>query len=209
VWGIRNPERCDIHRYPDDLNLVEEPCAGCGLVWRLDPQSRKCEYCDPKTEHNPRLAKQREVKQYLEYGSKVPMWTSYDSIPGDLKTCGDRERPDFLWELPAWCVVLEVDENQHFERPEFCECARMINITQSLGRPTLWIRYNPDSYKPGVLGQRQVGRKERLQLMGNCIKHAIERLPGEVLGSERVGAVLRLFFDGFDSQNLAKWEYLC
>ena len=208
VWGIRNPDRCESHRYKDDLNLVEEPCKACGLVWRLDPCTRKCEYCDPKTQHNPRLAKQREVKQYLQHGSKVPMWSSYDSTPVDLKACGDRERPDFLWELPAWCVVLEVDEHQHNERAEFCECARMVNITQSLGRPTLWIRYNPDKYKPVATGQRQVHRKKRLQLLGDCILHSLEMLPEGVLEKGVMTAVMKLFFDGFDSQHSVQWEFI-
>ena len=62
--------------------------------------------------------------------------------------CGN-ERPDFLFESPlkTHFVILEIDEDQHYGRPEECECTRMVNISQSLGLPTLFLRYNPDSYK--------------------------------------------------------------
>ena len=92
-------------------------------------------YFLPATRHTPRLAKQREVKQFLQHGCQgtVPPWTHYDEVPQELKQCGDRERPDFLWNddgKRGWCVILEVDEHQHQERPEFCECARMLNVSR-------------------------------------------------------------------------------
>lgn len=45
-------------------------------------------------------------------------------------------------------LVLEVDENNgHKDRNQWCECARMINISQSAsGQLVIFLRYNPDSY---------------------------------------------------------------
>jgi hypothetical protein len=201
--GISAPQRCEAHTLPDDLNLVESPCKNCGLVFRLDPDSQKCEYCDAKTQHTARLAKQREVKQFLMHGCNgtVPLWSHYDEIPPDLKLCGDRERPDFLWEdhdgERGWCVILEVDEHQHQERAEFCECARMMNVSQDLGCFTLWIRYNPDKYKP-TKGS-QLSSKRRMKSLALYLREALSQLPKgvDMIG---YGAVLRLFFDGFNSE---------
>ena len=194
--GIREPQRCEQHQIEDDLNLVERACIACGLSFRLDPVSMRCEYCDPKTAHTARLAKQREVGQYLRH--HVPHWTSCDTVPPDLKACKDRERPDFLWDRDAWCVVLEVDENQHDDRPELCECTRMVNVSQDLGRVTMWVRYNPDKYKPAHPGQRQVKTSERLAELARCLRSVIEYMPMPPVGTTS-GAVMRLFFDGHDS----------
>ena len=206
--GIRQPQRCEAHRLPDDLNLVESPCASCGLVFRIDPVSRKCEYCDPKTRHAPRLAKQREVKQFLQHEGTVPPWTHYDEVPQELKQCGDRERPDFLWNDDGergWCVILEVDEHQHQERPEFCECARMLNVSQDLGCFTLWIRFNPDKYKPAQ--GLQLSSKRRMESLALYLKESLCHIPGGVnLQDATCGAVLRLFFDGYDGT--PRWEPL-
>lgn len=43
-------------------------------------------------------------------------------------------------------LILEVDEN----KLELCEFTRMVNLCQSLGLQTIFIRYNPDSYKGGT-----------------------------------------------------------
>jgi len=209
--GIRGPERCETHALPDDLNLVERPCTKCKLVFRLDPATQQCVYCHAHSVHQPRLAKQREVKQYLQHQcADLPTWTSYDTAPKELKECGDYERPDFLWSdwdgEKTWSLVLEVDEDQHETRPEWCECTRMLNITEDLGRYTLWIRYNPDSYKPAHPNQRQVPKAERLAELGRHIRSALDALP---VAPESKGAVLRLFFDGYDAQAPAvEWMHI-
>jgi hypothetical protein len=56
-------------------------------------------------------------------------------------------RPDFLFDCGTHFVVLEVDENQHKQIDKNCETIRMINIFQSLGIKTKFVRYNPDEYK--------------------------------------------------------------
>ena len=173
--GIRAPQRCEQHQIEGDLNLVERPCGSCGLTFRLDPGTLKCVYCDPHNVHTGRLAKQREVAQYLRH--HVPAWTSSDTIPADLAACKDRERPDFLWDRDGWCVVLEVDEDQHAGRPELCECTRMVNVSQDLGRVTFWVRYNPDRYTPAVAGQRQVKPLARLAELARCLNRVISKMP--------------------------------
>eukprot|EP00952_Eustigmatos_sp_NYUAD-ZCMA_P013135 52388-Eustigmatos_ZCMA.PRE.1 len=60
--------------------------------------------------------------------------------------CG-RERLDIMWDCGTHRLILEVDEdNGHKSRQELCECTRMVNISQSNGMPTVFLRYNPDSF---------------------------------------------------------------
>ena len=43
-------------------------------------------------------------------------------------------------------VIVEVDEHQHSMYDASCERAREYHISDAIGRPTYFIRYNPDSY---------------------------------------------------------------
>lgn len=207
VCGTVEPKRCEACRIDGDRNLVERPCASCGLTFVLDPVSKLCEYCDPATFQTMRLRKQREVGQYLESHGLAP--TSVDVVPPDLKSCGNRERPDFFYDRDAWCVVVEVDEHQHKGRPRECECTRVVNVTEALGRPTLWIRYNPDPYRPADgagkedLEPHELEPRERLPLLAGEVERALDQLP-EAAGPR--GAVMELFFDGYDGRH--EWHAL-
>lgn len=54
-------------------------------------------------------------------------------------------RPDFLIDLITHSIIIECDEDQHFNYS--CENKRMMEIFQDLGnRPLVVIRFNPDSY---------------------------------------------------------------
>ena len=54
------------------------------------------------------------------------------------------KRPDIVIDCGTYFLVIEIDENQHTGYKKECEEPRMNMITQSLGMPTFWIRYNPD-----------------------------------------------------------------
>jgi hypothetical protein len=103
----------------------------------------------------------------------------------------DRTRPDFLWDVGTHVVILEVDEDQHADRQEYCECVRMRNITESLMRPTIFIRYNPDGFK-------QEGRKvnlshhKRMERLTKWIQQ-LKGMSGSDLGSNKL-SVLHLFY---------------
>tara|TARA_B110000046_G_C12781284_1_gene309101 strand:- start:28 stop:537 length:510 start_codon:yes stop_codon:yes gene_type:complete len=130
-----------------------------------------CEYCDETTAKRARLAKQREVVQYLDVNMDDIPYTSVDQIPTDVLACGDRERPDVLWnDLPDRAIILEVDEDQHKTRPCRCEQTRMINISNDLGaQHTFWIRYNPDTYKSN---HPLFSTGKRLELLNKWIRRA-------------------------------------
>lgn len=212
IFGIRQQERCEEHTIEGDANLVHMDCRVCGLPDVLDLLGR-CATCDPDVFQRTRLAKQREVAQYLKQNfTEYPM-TSYDRIPASLRACGDKYRPDFLWDgiNPFRSVVLEVDEEQHSDRSCECEQTRMINIANAIGAPqTIFVRYNPDSYVPGgaaddVSVNYEMQRKRRrvsspnkvarLDRLCSWLKHLLDS-PVD-MDSPIVIGVLYLFFDGY------------
>ena len=101
--------------------------------------------------------------------------------------------------------MLEVDEDQHAGRPELCECTRMVNVSQDLGRVTFWVRYNPDRYTPAVVGQRQVKASARLAELARCLNRIITEMPVPDVNVIS-GGVVRLFFDGYSGAT-TDWLY--
>ena len=189
LFGIRKPQRCETHRLGHDVNLVERPCISCGLVNVLDAEG-KCNDC--AIGRRGMLAKQNEVMQFLDANMPDLPPNSTDRVPLGLKDCGDKERPDRLWETHPTCVViLEVDENQHKERNCACEQTRMVNIANSLGAPqTVFVRYNPDAFE-GENGWTQLKRHNELL---RWLRYLLET--SEVPFTGTIG-VLYLFFDGY------------
>jgi hypothetical protein len=120
--------------------------------------------------------------------------TSYDRIPFETTQCG-KERPDFLWDLNSYYVILEVDEYQHQDRPCECEQTRMVNVTQGLGMSCLWVRYNPDEFRGQTVSLRD---KHRLDYLIKYLRHHAFVSPPT--SSTDMLRVVHLFFDGFDMQ---------
>ena len=113
-------------------------------------------------------------------------------------------RPDFLIDCGSHFVVLEVDENQHKGRAYGCEEVRMVNIFQSLGLSTKFIRYNPDKYKKNGkwLNPSVVSRMRKLS---EHLGYAIHDAPISFL------SVKHVFFDDkeetvFEQFDLTKYN---
>lgn len=64
-------------------------------------------------------------------------------------TCGNKSRPDFLFDCFGFHIIVEVDEDGHRSYIPECEIARMNNISMDLPYPSKFIRYNPDNNKYG------------------------------------------------------------
>jgi len=144
LFGVGRPERCEEHKEPFHLNLVERRCVSCGLLYILNKKSF-CGICDPDEFNKTRLAKQNQIKNMLDVNGY-----KYESCDRMIEhgICFSY-RPDFVFDCGTHFVVLEVDEGQHRGYDSKCEDIRMINIYQSLGLTTKFIRYNPDAYKIG------------------------------------------------------------
>ena len=145
----------------------------------------------------PRLAKQREVKQFLDHNFTQFPYSSYDVTPRDLLDCSRKERPDLMWDRLDRIVILEVDENQHSYRPCECEQTRMMSVSQALGcAKTVWIRFNPDSFK-SVESQRWTTNAKRYRLLKQWLAWALTQ---ELIHTI---SVVYLFFDGFQESNVS------
>ena len=198
LYGKTVALRCETHKLPDDANFVERLCRSCHLTWKLS-EDGICSQCD---EHAlVKLAKQREIKDVL--AAQMPEFPPdcYDRITPGLRRFGDRERPDFFFDRGSYCVILEVDEHGHKDRPEACECTRMVNICQAEQRATYFLRYNPDGYQSA--DGRKFTKKRRHDLLVRCLRDALTSQP-EVSPL----AFKRLFFDGFTEKDAAKWEII-
>ena len=103
-------------------------------------ENNLCGFCDPTMIKNMRLAKQKIIKQLFD--NKGMKYIIYDSTVD--RSCG-LERLDFVFDFNDRFIVVEVDEGSH--KNYNCEDIRMINISQSLGMKTIFIKYNPNSYK--------------------------------------------------------------
>ena len=168
------PIYCEIHAdRGQHINLIEQQCKACGLMNIL--RNDLCLFCDPIAKREV-LKKQNHIKDWLEMnGYKI---ISCDKrIDGGV--CG-KERPDFVLETKnGFFVIIEVDEFQHSSYTPECENARMINISQSLGGPTMFIRYNPDKYTVEK-SKRDVRPSDRLKILkkwlDDCLVMSIENI---------------------------------
>jgi hypothetical protein len=180
---------CDHHTPKELQDLHNKPCTKCGLKFLLNI-NKCCFYCDPDNFEKESKRKEILVKEYFDrQGFK---YRSHDTVI-DGGICG-KERPDFIFDCGTHIIIVEVDENQHFSRPCECEQTRMVNIFQSLGMITVFIRYNPDKYKPvgkdkSVVGDTFDVRMAKLNYWMRAFGSNVPQVPL---------SVGYLYFDGWD-----------
>jgi hypothetical protein len=96
-----------------------------------------------------------------------------------------------LWDCADRIVILEVDEDQHKDRPCECEQTRMMNISQALGAErTVWIRYNPDAFTSPE-SRAWTTNAKRHKVLKNWLVWALTSELAYTI------SVIHLFFDGF------------
>jgi hypothetical protein len=187
IFGIINPERCETHQLDEDRSFITRKCKSCNLEDILDKDDL-CDDCTPNKAKKIRERKELIVKRFLDENDLK--YTAHDK-PVDRK-CG-LERPDFRFDCGTHVVVLEVDENQHARYNEECECTRMINITQVIKMATIFIRYNPDSFKINKRKQNPTATT-RHNVLKTWLNAAINKTPEEItkLG---LTSIVKLYFD--------------
>ena len=88
-------------------------------------------------------------------------------------------------------IIVECDEDQHKDRSySGCEIPRMINISQTIGQATVFIRFNPDKYSSK---EKQWSTDRRYKLLREWIDHYIN-----IEKPESFLTVIKLFYDGFN-----------
>lgn len=174
IYGYygNNAIKCDHHYCDDMINLCIRKCLKCNGEDILTKDGF-CSICDPTLYEqfiNKRLGKQKTIKLFLDNSGYNYIYKyQYDKII-DKGICG-KERPDFLFESKnkTHFVIIECDEYQHKSEKFSCEEIRMKNITNSLGSPTIFIRYNPDSYMMNGEKIRDVEPGKRLPILKNVL----------------------------------------
>jgi hypothetical protein len=164
-----------------------QTCVNCNSV---DLLSRGlCGACDPLV----RIAVRRVRSLFREVGLNCDFLR--EVLDGGF-------RPDFVFNPPTHFVVVEVDDNQHKGYSAEAERARMVAIGRRLGKPTVFVRYNPDDYEPGsdaVVSRRDGDPRpapETEAVREKTLVYWVQRLvwtPRSAGGIE----VLHLFYDGF------------
>lgn len=211
IYGSTYQVHCETHKTDDEYNLVERDCKSCGLLMMLNNKDL-CGYCDPTMIKSFHLVKQKLVKKLLDKNKLK--YKYYDKI---VDTACGRERPDFVFDCGTHYVILEVDENQHgsasYRKYDIdinektglsCEEVRMFNIAQGMGMPTIFIRYNPDSYK--VNGREiKMSDSRRHKLLIDTLTTYVKLN----LKQPNYCSAIYLFYDEFDHKmlNLRHIEY--
>jgi len=203
--GNDEPIHCELHALEGESNLVERKCSSCDLLYVLD-ENNQCTNCGATTEtqiKKERLAKQSMVKSFLD-GNNIK-YDFYDrGVDSGIGLGCTRERPDFVLDVGTHWIILEVDEFQHRNYKDPCECVRMINIAQTIHRKGVFIRFNPDSFKKGSEVQR-VPIPARLEVLKSWID--ILTIESNLTG---VLQFIQLYYDEFDkdSANLVEIDQL-
>jgi hypothetical protein len=118
-------------------------------------------------------------------------------------------RPDLLLDLGDQVVVIEVDENQHYDYDCSCENKRLMEISRDIGhRPLVFIRFNPDSYesKDGkrinscwYTGKDGILRLSKKSNWDQRIQSLFEQIDyWSVNRTNKTVEVIQLFYDKFD-----------
>jgi len=141
--GLSYPERCEIHKKEDDVNIIEKTCKLCGDEYLIPEDQDTCIGC--REFKDPIIRKSKETRIVDLIKASGFTISSADSITEN--SCS-KYRPDAVIDFPMFDVIVEVDEDQHSTYACDCEVTRMIQIHQDLGgKPVVFIRYNPDNYK--------------------------------------------------------------
>ena len=179
--------------------MIEQECNKCYLknILNLD---NLCLYCEIP-EDKIIMKKQYQVKKWLD--EQKYNYVSYDK-PIDNGIC-NKYRPDFVFESnnSAFSIVIEVDEHMH-KRGEYtpeCEEIRMINISQSLGQPTIFIRFNPDPYHKNGEKITNYVPLERFKILKKILDKYLDTSVEKI---RKMGfcSMIQLFYDDFDKNNI-------
>lgn len=161
-----------------------------GLCEAHHPTARKCINCQfyqvrIKGEMCSICAGYRENSEEFKLRDLINIWFQDMNIIHDKIIEGSclRYRPDFFIEAPkGHIIIVEVDEYNHKDYDINCEVVRMFNIQQAIMTPIVFVRYNPDTYKPDGNKTKALKRKHRYNKLRATIARLIhfppEFLPG-------------------------------
>lgn len=189
--------RCKSHSTSDMIdvrhkNLVLQICKQCNLKSICNLDGLCYDFCvaNLNFQNNKKQNEKRVTKLLLNSISVKP--TLIDEI---VDSSCNYKRPDIVYNCGFYNVVLEIDEFQH--KSYGCELNRMLLITQSLGLPTIFIRYNPDIFRDKDSKIVYVSLIEREKILLQWVQYLL-KTPPNIENKEQYLRCVYLFYDNFD-----------
>lgn len=173
--GFTYAVRCEIHKLNTDVNVSMKKCTSCELL-HSSINYEVCQYCRPGAD---RKTKEMNVVRHLQTIDDLSEFI-HDKITADNHSVCGKYRPDIVYDCGTHFVIVEIDENQHSQYEKSCEETRMNNIMLGLGLPTVFLRFNPDSYTIGTK-KKLTPISKRLDYMCSRIRFHRERIPKDPL----------------------------
>ncbi len=146
--GDRTRERCSTHHLPGMVQLSSRMCSECNFTTvnsKYRPYCYSC-YAD-KFPNNVTVINHRTKEK--EYARKLLELYPDGRANREIEFGVSRHRPDFLIELDDRAIIIEIDEDQHnreYSYSKDSEDCRNQCLRESIGKPIIMIRLNPDSY---------------------------------------------------------------
>jgi len=183
---------CVQHKLPNMVDVVHKMCKNEWCKTRANPKEKDyegyCVYCYINMFPEKALSKNYKTKEtaVVEYikSNFVGIDIVYDK---QIQNGCSKRRPDILIDLGYQVIIVEIDENQHFDYDCSCENKRIMELSQDVQhRPIVFIRFNPDAYiykdqnipscwslNKGICHVKKQQQKEWNNRL-NCLKTTIE-----------------------------------
>jgi hypothetical protein len=177
---------CNMCKKDKMIDVSHPQCVSCNL-FQVHKKGDGCSYCN--LDGNARKkTREMSVVNYLRSKNIDFIHDKSTGVAGSKPGICRNFRPDILIDCNTHFLVVEVDEDQHKVYAESCEVIRMLNIHESLGMRTVFIRFNPDLFYFKEKRQN-ISDPERLELLNEMIQiHSI-------LTPEKELTVYRMFYD--------------
>lgn len=160
----QKPTHCSKHHLKGQINLVLPKCKtdGCMTTPSIEGHCSRCYYKLHPDKKSKRIKiKEESVIAYVEKHYKGYKIVYDKKVYGGLSL----KRADIVINVGTHYVIIEVDERQHKNYDPLYERMREIDIQKDLDKPTVFIRFNPDSYtKDGVYNESPWSKK-----VGGCV----------------------------------------
>jgi hypothetical protein len=132
--------------------MKQDPKTKCSTLG-CDTRKSSSGYCVPcfvaKFGENQSKRRKTKEKVVVDFVCSEFSWCDIRCDRRIEGGCSSR-RPDIFIDMGSKVVIVEVDENQHSSYDNYCEQARINQLSFDVGsRPIIVIRFNPDKYKLG------------------------------------------------------------
>jgi hypothetical protein len=139
---------CNEHKLDNMINIRDKTCNSeqCNTLVKNPKYQGYCLYCFVHTFPNEPVSRNYKVKEkHVTDYIKLYFKKYVESYDKKIQGGCSNKRPDIFIDLFTHSIIIEIDENQHFDYS--CENKRMMLLFQDLAnRPIVFIRFNPDKY---------------------------------------------------------------